>query len=65
MSYCIPFLRIVDLLELAEDVCILRRDTTGLQYSNTEGEDASNFQLTCQTLTTTQLSLCDVTQFEV
>lgn len=58
-------MRIVDLLELAEDICILRRDPAGLQHSNTEGEDASNLQLTCQTVTTTQLSLCDVTQLEV
>lgn len=65
LSYCIPFVRIVDLLELAEDICVLRRDAAGLQHSNTEGEDASNLQLTCHTITTTQLSLCNVTQLEV
>ncbi len=57
--------KIVDSLELTEDISILRRDATGLQHSNTEGKDAANLQLTCHTVTTTQLGLCDVTQFEV
>lgn len=57
--------RSVDSLELAEDVRVLRRDAAGLQDGHTEGEDASNFQLTCQTVTSSQLSLCDVAQFEV
>lgn len=57
--------RRVDSLELAEDIRVLRRDAAGLQDSHTEGEDASNLQLTCQTVTSTQLSLCDVAQFEV
>lgn len=59
------YLRIVDLLELAEDISVLRRDAVGLEHGNTEGEDAAHLQLACQTITTTQLGLCDVSQFEV
>lgn len=54
----------VDLLELTEDVCILRLDTTSLQHSDTESKDAPNFQLTCQTITA-QFGVCNVAQFEV
>lgn len=59
------FFRIVNLLELAEDVSILRRDAAGLEHSNTEGEDATHLQLACQTITTAQLGVCDVTQLEI
>lgn len=52
-------------LELAEDVGILRQDTTGLQHSHTEGEDAADLQLACQILTKTQFGLGDVAQLEV
>lgn len=52
-------------LELAEDVGILRQDAAGLKHSNTECEDAAHLQLACQTITTTQLGVCDVTQLEV
>lgn len=58
------YLRNVDLLELTEDVCVLRLDAARLQHSDTESKDASNFQLTCQTVTA-QFGVCDVAQFEV
>lgn len=62
--FYVLFLRNVDLLELTEDVCVLRLDTASLQHSDTESKDASNFQLTCQTITV-QFGVCDVAQFEV
>lgn len=62
--FYVLFLINVDLLELTEDVCVLRLDTASLQHSDTESKDASNFQLTCQTVTT-QFGVSDVAQFEV
>lgn len=55
----------MDSLELAEDICVLRRDAAGLEHSNTEGKDAANLQLVCQTVTETQFGVCDVAQLEV
>lgn len=59
------FWRIVDSLELAEDISVLRWDAIGLQHSNTEGKDAADLQLSCETVTKTQLGVFDVVQFEV
>lgn len=58
-------MRYADSLELAEDVCVLLRDATGLEHRNTEGKDAAHLQLACQTVATAQLGVCDVSQLEV
>lgn len=58
------FLQNVDLLELTEDVCVLRLDTAGLQHGDTERKDASDLQLTHQAVTA-EFAVCHVAQFEV
>ena len=57
--------RTVDSLELAEDISVFRRDAVSLQHGNTEGKDAADLQLLCQTVTKTQLGLCNISQLEV
>lgn len=59
------FMRTVDSLELAEDVCVLRWDAAGLEHRDTEGKDAAHLQLARQTLTTAQLGVSHVTQLEI
>ena len=54
----------MDLLELTEDVCVLRLDTAGLQHGDTERKDASDLQLTHQAVTA-EFAVCHVAQFEV
>lgn len=55
----------LNVLELAEDVRVLRGDTGGLEHSDTESEDAADLQLARQSVTTLHLGVRNVSQFQV
>lgn len=50
-------MEMADSLELAEDVCVLRQDASGLQHRDAEGKDTAHLQMTSQTFWSSQLSI--------